>query len=584
MTAARNVTQWMTELVLSTIGDGVYTVRPYANDSVDNLNNSASVALGLLTFRLDRTPPNVSTFLTNTSGNNASNFSNGVIQINVTLNDSTTTVTTVTFALINSRNSTEFNITPVKSGNFWNATLVLSTMSEGLYTIRVDGDDTVGNRNFTVSNLSFTLDRTGPNVTGLTWNNFTYGWNLSAGLSEGALSLNATINDSLTRVISVTIGINSTNGTEFNVSAAVFGGRWNTTINLSRLTEGAHSFRIYANDTVLNMNNSEINTLVIDRTKPTVTVTCAPSSPSIGETVICTCTSTDSNTGVQTSPIKFEGDDNNEQSTVATASAGTSSVCRVQDFAGNIQTATGSWNAGTEVGTGGGSGGGSGGGVSSGVVGAFEKKVWTSINAGETATVPIENGVIGVTEVSFSVAKTTYGASMEIKKLASLPSTVSSFSKKSYRTLEITQINVEKALKDIAVVKFKVEKAWLVDNKLEKAQVALHRYNNKQWNELPTSVGEDDGTYVYYSATTPGFSYFVIGEKTGKTGAAAAAVSEAVAPVVSEELVTEELEETAATTVEEAVEPSTPGSKLWLVPVIVGLVLVGLLYWYWKRK
>ena len=242
-----------------------------------------------------------------------------------------------------------------------------------------------------------------------------------------------------------------------------------------------------------------------------------------------------------------------------------------------------SLKGGSEGDAGGGSGGGSGGGVSSGVVGAFEKKVWTSINAGETATVPIENGVIGVTEVSFSVAKTTYGASMEIKKLASLPSTVSSFSKKSYRTLEITQINVEKALKDIAVVKFKVEKAWLVDNKLEKAQVALHRYNNKQWNELPTSVGEDDGTYVYYSATTPGFSYFVIGEKTGKTGAAAAAVSEAVAPVVSEELVTEELEETAATTVEEAVEPSTPGSKLWLVPVIVGLVLVGLLYWYWKR-
>ncbi len=77
----------------------------------------------------------------------------------------------------------------------------------------------------------------------------------------------------------------------------------------------------------------------------------------------------------------------------------------------------------------------------------------------------------------------------------------------------------------------------------------------------------------------------MIGEKTGK--AAATAASEAVAPVVreesGEELVAEEPGEVAAA-VEEVVEQVTKGSKLWLVPVIVGLVLVALLYWYWKRR
>ena len=84
-------------------------------------------------------------------------------------------------------------------------------------------------------------------------------------------------------------------------------------------------------------------------------------------------------------------------------------------------------------------------------------------------------------------------------------------------------------MKGKATVDFKVEKAWLTENKLKKENVALYRFVDDKWQELVTTVGEDDGTYIHYSGETPGFSYFVIGEK-GTGGA----VVEAEAPAAEE--------------------------------------------------
>ena len=582
---ATNASTYVAQLFTSTIREGYYTVRVMSNDTLGNLNQSETIRFGF-----DGTAPNVTQFLWNDSLGvlNASNLTGSVLSLNLTVNDSALTVQEVRVSFSNNfRNGTSgigFNVTLLRNLSNYHAAVDLSTLTDGFYTLFVFANDTVNNMNNSLSNLSFRLDRTPPNVTTVIVGNLTgkdY-YNMSIGLSEELLGFNATINDSTTTVHTVKFSFNSTNGTEENITVVVVNSVWNVTLNLSRLTEGAHSIRIYANDTLGNLNKTEYATFNLDRTLPTVSVSCSPSGPTSGETVTCTCTASDGGSGLQTSPVIFEGDTDNVQSSDVTAS-GTSSICRVQDFAGNVKTATGSWSVTAATSSSGSGTGGSGGGSSSGVTGQFANKVWTSINAGETASVPVANGALGVTEVSFAVEKTTYGASIKVDTEAGLPSTIAPISTKVYKIVKITENNVEKVLKGTATIKFKVEKTWLEGQKLKKDDVAMLRYNEGKWGQLPTTLGEEDDTYVHYSAETPGFSYFVIGQRTG-----AVAAETVVAPVepapVSEPVAEAPAEEPAVS--EPGIEPteSKKSSKVWLVPVLIVIVLGVLFYWYSRKK
>ncbi|MFH1276622.1 MAG: PGF-pre-PGF domain-containing protein, partial [Candidatus Woesearchaeota archaeon] len=222
---------------------------------------------------------------------------------------------------------------------------------------------------------------------------------------------------------------------------------------------------------------------------------------------------------------------------------------------------------------------GSAGGASSSSTGQFSQKTWASVNKGEKATLNVENGAIGLTDINFVAEDTTYGAWIKAEKLGSLPSSVSAFSKKVYRQIKVSHGNVEKVMKE-ATMNFKVEKAWLTENSVSKSNVALFRYVGDAWVELPSTVGEDDGTYVHYSATTPGFSYFTIGQKAEEV---AVATSEGVETAGELTSPTESL----GTTGEEGAVLSGEG-KLeegsavwpWILGIVVLAVLAGLGYWF----
>lgn len=77
-----------------------------------------------------------------------------------------------------------------------------------------------------------------------------------------------------------------------------------------------------------------------------------------------------------------------------------------------------------------------------------------------------------------------------------------------------------------AVICFKVEKSWAQDKNLDKSSITLKRYNNKKWNELPTSCIKEDDKYLYFTAKTPGFSPFAITGKTKAIGTEIQSVAE----------------------------------------------------------
>ena len=98
---------------------------------------------------------------------------------------------------------------------------------------------------------------------------------------------------------------------------------------------------------------------------------------------------------------------------------------------------------------------------------------------------------------------------------------------------------------------------------------------------MPTTLGKEEESYVHYSATTAGFSYFVIAKKS------AAAKMALPPPLQKEEApVTAEEVPTAAPVAEalEQIEKVTRGKAVWLVPLVALVVILGLLYWYWGRR
>ncbi|WP_281085441.1 PGF-pre-PGF domain-containing protein, partial [Methanosarcina acetivorans] len=50
---------------------------------------------------------------------------------------------------------------------------------------------------------------------------------------------------------------------------------------------------------------------------------------------------------------------------------------------------------------------------------------------------------------------------------------------------------------------FKVEKAWVQDEKIDQSSIILNRYSNKTWEQLPASLSGEDNKYLYFTAETP---------------------------------------------------------------------------------
>ena len=489
---------------------------------------------------------------------------------------------------------------------FQNTSFDTRLLPDGVYTLNI----TVQNITTIISNATstnITIDNTAPivNVSGLNTGlgnpTIQYGQNFTVNTMQN-VTFNATAwdfepntaNDQNNEfnISSVYFWFDNGTGNDFNVTATNLSGRWSVKYNLSDLSGGNEwqTVRVMANDTmsngtINNLNNTVYWNFTVDRTNPKVTVTssgvtstAATISVSTNESVL-NCSYSVSNgagSGVLSGPassfskalVLLPGNDY-----TATVTCG--------DFVGNTGSGSASFtsSATTASSNGGGGSGGSSGGISTGVQGSFEKKVWTSINAGETASVTLKNGAVGVTEVSFNVPSTIYGAWVNVAKKESLPSSVSSFEGKVYRNLEISKgpaLAKEGAFTD-ATIKFKVEKAWLAEKQLTKEAVALHHFADGKWTQLQTQVGEDDGTYVHYSAKTPGFSYFVIGEKSGAAPAPAAEVS-AEQPAATE----------PAAEADEATAPAMEQkgmSKGLLVGLLVALVvIVAVVLWMRKRK
>ncbi len=529
-----------------TKNDGNYSFTVYVNETAGTENSSVTGW-----FVIDTTaPPVVQRYVAEQA-----NLSRSSLLFQA--NDSLTATLSCDLYVNSIRNVTNLNVT---NGTTYNYTRS-GGMADGNYNWSVQCNDSVKLQNISAVG-NFTIDGTAPSVVQLYVAEH-------ANLTTSRLLFQ--VNDSFTGTLSCDLYVNSVkNATSLNVTNS-------STYNYTRsggMADGDYNWSVQCNDTASSQNISTTRNFTIDTAAPTISL--AASTTTTSSLVVTVTTTSDALSCTTSRPAATvtNGPGASQTITEVGLSAGTSYTYDVTctDTAGN--TASGSITTSTSTSTSSGSGsgsGGSGGGIASGKAGQIEKKTWASILAGEKASITTSNGVLGVTSIDFVVEKTTYGATMQVKKVDALPSSVKAFSEKKYKTLDISETNVEKALSGNAIINFKVEKKWLADNKLASNAVGMFHYKDNAWVGLKTTVGQDDGTYVHYTAETPGFSYFIIGEKSG---VAVPVAEKKAAPSAAPTSVTEPIEAVAE---EVTVEEPTGGSAV--VWVIVGLVLVGLLAW-----
>ncbi|WP_342676741.1 PEGA domain-containing protein [Methanofollis sp. UBA420] len=157
-----------------------------------------------------------------------------------------------------------------------------------------------------------------------------------------------------------------------------------------------------------------------------------------------------------------------------------------------------------------------------------------------------------------------------------LPSSVGAPASMVYEYDEVTLYHTTDDAIEGALILFKIPKAWLEENSIDPADVVLCRYHDDAWQPLPTEVRDEDATFWYFSAQSPGFSVFAIGGepapvavKTAEAGAQAG-TTEPASPVT----------ETPASPPAETPQPF-PTMMLILCGAAVLLIAAVVL---WKRR
>ena len=171
------------------------------------------------------------------------------------------------------------------------------------------------------------------------------------------------------------------------------------------------------------------------------------------------------------------------------------------------------------------SGGGAGGSPESQSNVEVKELSQASVMSGSSANFDFPNHVTPVVNISFD-SKKTAGKTTTIVEMLKEKSTLVSGAPVDtvYKYINIwvgnsgfaTSSNIENS-----VVYFKVEQSWLQNNKVDKTSITLNRYSDSKWEQLPTSLSGEDGSYLYFTSKTPGFSPFAItGKVEGKEAVA----------------------------------------------------------------
>jgi PGF-pre-PGF domain-containing protein len=114
-----------------------------------------------------------------------------------------------------------------------------------------------------------------------------------------------------------------------------------------------------------------------------------------------------------------------------------------------------------------------------------------------------------VTEIGVNATESTENVVITLQQAVAKPTDIQiSAPDHIYRYLHLAT-NVGPDIDSVSFG-FRVEKSWLHTNDIGELTVTLNRFSGGEWEPLPTEKVDEDPTYVYYSAESPGLSVFAI--------------------------------------------------------------------------
>ena len=446
--------------------EGKHNATIYTNDSADNLNFST------ISFTIDTIAPSIS--IINPSQNNTQTAKTG-IDINYTFSDSGVGINSCWY----SNDTYSVNTTLANCEN-----ITTLTWSDAYHNVTIWADDFLGNLNS--ASVSFTVKSSAPDT------NYASPTESSGVFkSRDYILINVTAVDS--NLDSILIRLYDSANTLINYSLTETSPNY---VNFSGLSEGVYYYNATANDTLDNFLDLETRNITLDTTVPSInSFSCTPSSVNSGATVTCSCSGSDSLSGVQITSFTENP---------STLNTGTfSETCTATDFAGNTGIATASYVV-ESVFTG-----------SSGGTTADKTFVISSITPeGEIslANFKIDSGiksmVIKVKEAALNSKIKVYGYGQQP------PEGIIEQELKTYKYFEVNATSLENKLEK-AIVTTLVEKTWIAENNLTKDGISLFRLDetSNKWNEIDTDYIAEDEDYYYYKTELDSFSIFSISEK-----------------------------------------------------------------------
>ncbi len=184
--------------------------------------------------------------------------------------------------------------------------------------------------------------------------------------------------------------------------------------------------------------------------------------------------------------------------TYSSSSAGTATVAATVD----VQT----FNCTVLVNSGGGSSSGGNGGSNTDTGTGFAE----DLKAGENVSLEMNKGA--VYRVALTAETDIEKLMITVRKDSYVPSSVGEPDTDVYEYEEVALYYADESdLSDLTFY-FKVKKSWPASNGYGYGDVVMLRFNEEtdEWEELTTTFTGEDGTYYYYSAETPSFSWFAI--------------------------------------------------------------------------
>jgi hypothetical protein len=339
-----NINSCSATITNTTIPDGVYSINATIYNSTDSASISIINASNLSNIiYIDNTPPIV--FASNISNpQTGGNYSQNLI-LNVSAIDATIGIQTIFFNITNSTGKQNSTVTATREGSTSNYAVTINTSHypDGYYNITIYANDSLGNLNNSARVYLLVFDNAVPMVTTSNFSSpFIAGTNFSSNVG-GLFTLNISASDITSGVSTVVVNITNINTGISNATLTLTKEtttQFSTIINTSHYTDGVYNLTAIVTDYAGNVNRSAVlQNIIFDSTPPTISFSCSPNPVKRDETITCSCSATDTISGINTS---YGSSGVSFTANPSTAQTGPSFLvgCSSQDKAGNTASVT----------------------------------------------------------------------------------------------------------------------------------------------------------------------------------------------------------------------------------------------------